>query len=236
MSISGSENMVGRSGDFALSKEEFNRLLNTFDNIHEKAIIALATTTGIRRKDLVELKRNNYDSTTRKLTFYEHKKDSYHTIKIPSRHTVLLLNDHIVTSAPSEWLFPSPLSSACHVSVRHVYNLFIKHLGMAGLQERPFHSLRATFLQLCESGGVDFRITTRIMNIKGDTACGNYHKKGWRPTPKEMQELAINKPLLTGILTEKEIEMIKLMEVAEKHYDAPSVGEIKDAAKKMPFL
>lgn len=205
-------NMVGRSGDFALSKDELARLLDTFKDVHEKAIIALAVTTGIRRKDLVEIKRSNYNSSTRKLTFYEHKKDGYHTIKIPLKLTILLLNDHIATSVYSEWLFPSPLSSEYHVSVRHEFDLFNRHLVMAGLNRRPFHSLRATFLQLCESAGVDFHTTTGIMNIRGDTACGNYHKREWRPTPEEMKDVAINKPLLTGILTENEIKMIKLME------------------------
>jgi len=47
-----------KSGQHALTPEEVEVLLLTFDNIQDKALIALAVTLGLRREDLVNIKSN----------------------------------------------------------------------------------------------------------------------------------------------------------------------------------
>ena len=222
--------MVGRSGDFALSEDEVHKLLNSFDNIHEKAIFALATVTGIRRNDLVSIKRRDFDSNNGIITFFEHKKGAYHSIRIPSRNTISMLNEHLASCKASEWLFPSPRKSRefknSHISGRHVFDLFNEHLVLAGLKERPLHSLRATCLQLSLAKGWNFMCGIKLLNIHADTADDNYDRRDCRPTKEDMKNAALD----------MSFDYDDSMRVAENHYNAPSRREMEEIAEEKPLF
>jgi len=180
------------SGEYALNIDEITRLLNTFDNIHEKAIIALDIVTGLRRLDVVSLERTNYVPTEATLKFYEHKKDAYRSIFIPSKTVIDILNEHLLESIESKWLFPSPIKIDSHISSRHVYDVFNEHLELAGLERRPFHSLRATCFQLAKASDWDMMFGSSLLGIG--------------------------------------------LQIAEEHYDAPSVGDMQAEARNKPLF
>lgn len=87
-----------RSGQHALTTEEVKTLLLTFDDIHEKALIALAIAIGARREDLVQIKVKDFHPEKNSITYYEHKKKRTRTVFIPSMETVQLLQMHIKTT------------------------------------------------------------------------------------------------------------------------------------------
>jgi integrase len=185
-----------KSGQHALTAKQAKELLLTFSNIQDKAMIALAMSVGLRREDLVNVKRKDFNPKEGTITYFEHKKKRTRTVYIPSQETIQLLIMHIQACRKSEWLFPSPKVTGkfknSHISSRQVYDILNEHLDNAGMGTRPFHALRATCYKICKEAG-------------------------W--TPRMAAEL------LGDSIT-----------VAEVHYGAPSVGEMQEAAKKMPIL
>jgi integrase len=49
-----------KSGQHALTEKQVKDLLLSFNNLQDKAMIALAISIGLRREDLVNVKRNDY--------------------------------------------------------------------------------------------------------------------------------------------------------------------------------
>ncbi|HZK71268.1 MAG TPA: site-specific integrase [Clostridia bacterium] len=185
-----------KSGQHALTIDEVKALLLTFDNLQDKAMIALTLSTGLRREDVVNIQSRNFDAKEGSITFMEHKNKKIRTIYIPSQETIQLITMHLKTCRPSEWMFPSPRDTPFfknkHVSSRHAYNVFNEHLKKAGISQRPFHAMRATAYKIAQASGWTPRMAAELL---GDS-----------------------------------------LEVAEIHYGAPSVGDMKDAARKMPFF
>lgn len=157
-----------KTGRDALTLGEVEKLLESFNNIQDKAIIQLAIATGLRRTDVVNIKRNDINLTSGTLTYYEHKKRRTRTINIPSKSTIHTINMHLNSCKKSKWLFPSPINTKedKHISDRQIYDIFNEHLDIIKIKRRPFHSLRATCIKLCELAGWKDRETAELT---GDT-------------------------------------------------------------------
>ena len=183
------------SGQHALDEKQVKTLLLTFDDIQEKALIALAVALGLRREDLVNIKRKDYDSQKKTLTYFEKKKKRTRSLRIPSQEAVQLLNMHLKTCRSSQWLFPSPKMTGIyknsHVSSRHVYDIFNEHLDIAGIDRRPFHSLRASCYKLAQSKGWSMRKAAELLGDTLRVAENHYNA----PSKREMEEIAEEKPL-----------------------------------------
>jgi integrase len=185
-----------KSGQHALDEKQVRSLLLSFDNIQDKAMVALAITMGLRREDLVNVKRKDYDAQNKKLTYFEMKKKRTRTMRIPSQETVQLLNMHLRTCRSSQWLFPSPKETGryknAHVSSRHVYDVYNEHLDIIGIERRPFHSLRATCYKLAQAKGWSMRKAAELLGDTLRVAETHYNA----PSRREMEEIAEEKPLL----------------------------------------
>lgn len=189
-----------RTGQYALSKGELKRLLNSFYDINNKAIIHLAASSGLRRYDIVNIKRNDYDERTGTLTYYEHKKRKTRTIRVPSdaaRATMnIYLNIRDNKYPSNNWLFPSPLKTANykdkHISDRHVYDIYNEHLELIGIERRPFHSLRATCIKMCDEAGWEAYETAELVGDKVATILEHY----MTPSKSQMSEIADNKQIM----------------------------------------
>lgn len=190
------ENQPYKTGVFALTVDQLDKLLLTFDSVQDKAMIALAATIGLRREDLVCIRRNDYDPVNGTITYYEHKKRKTRTVFIPSQKVIQLLNMHIKASRKNEWLFPSPKEIGryknAHVSSRHVYDVYNEHLAKAGIKSpsgrntRPFHSLRATCYKLCQKKGWTQRQACELIGDSLRVAEEHYNA----PSEEEMRTLA----------------------------------------------
>ena len=185
-----------KTGRDALTPKQVQDLLSSFDSISEKALIHLVIATGLRRIDVVCLKRGEINTETGKLHYWEHKKRRPRDIKIPSREALQSIKMHLNSCRKSEWLFPSPLNSKgfkdMHISDRHAYDIFNEHLDKIKIHRRPFHSLRATCIKLCESAGWKPEETAELV---GDTV-RVIQEHYQTPSEEQMDELARSKPIL----------------------------------------
>ncbi len=185
-----------KTGRDALTYKQVQDLLSSFDSISEKALIHLVIATGLRRIDVVSLKRNDFNPDTGELIYYEHKKRRTRKIVIPSKEAIHYLRMHLTSSRKSEWLFPSPLKGKQykdkHISDRQAYDIFNEHLDRIKIQRRPFHSLRATCIKLCEAAGWKPEETAELV---GDTV-RVIQEHYQTPSEEHMGELARSKPVL----------------------------------------
>ena len=185
-----------KSGRDALTKHQVEKLLLSFDRTYEKALIHLTIAAGLRRIDVVNLKRNDFDPDTGKLIFYEHKKRRTREITIPSQEAIQSLRLHLNSSRKSKWLFPSPLLGKKykdnHVSDRQAYDIFNEHLDKIGLKRRPFHSLRATCIKLCDEQGWTAVETAELVGDTVRVVQEHYQT----PSNEQMNNLAKNKPII----------------------------------------
>ena len=184
-----------KSGQHALDEKQVKKLLLTFDNIQDKAMIALAVAIGLRREDLVNIKKKDYDPQKKTILYFEQKKKRTRTLRIPSQETVQLLNMHLKTCRNSQWLFPSPKQTGiyknAHISSRHVYDVLNEHLDKAGIERRPFHSLRATCYKLAQAKGWSMRKAAELLGDSLRVAEEHYNA----PSRQEMEDIAEEKPL-----------------------------------------
>lgn len=187
-----------KSGELALNKDEIKKLLDAITDIHYKALIALDIVTGLRRNDIVSLRRENYNPDDCIISFYEHKKDAMRTINVPSEYVISLLNEHLELCRQSEWLFPSPKATGCyenaHVSPRQAYDVFNEYLELAGLERRPFHALRATCYQLALDSDWNMSQSSEQLGITLRVAECHYNDSD-ALSVGEMQNLCVEKPL-----------------------------------------
>ena len=184
-----------RCGQYALTEGQIERLLLSFTNLQDKACIALSISTGIRREDIVKIKRNDFDPENGTITFYESKKKRTRTIYIPSPETIQLLIMHLNSCRQSIWLFPSPRKSGDvsknHVSGRHMYDVLNQQLELIGLERRPYHALRASCYKLCQKAGWSSR---KACELLGDTlTVAELHYNA--PSIEEMHAIAVERPL-----------------------------------------
>lgn len=185
-----------KSGQHALSPDEVEALMLTFDNISDKSMIGLAISAGVRREDIVNIKSRDFDSITGSITFYEHKKHKIRTIYIPSAEVVQLITMQLNVCRHSDWLFPSPRTTPHfknkHISGRHIYDIFNEHLDKAKIPRRPFHSLRATAYKLVQKQGWTPRMAAELL---GDSITVSEMHYG-APSISEMISAARNTEVL----------------------------------------
>jgi integrase len=188
-----------KSGQHALTKEQVNKLLLSFSNLQDKAMVALAIAIGLRREDLVSIKRNDYkynpETDRGTITYYERKKKRTRTVFIPSPETVQLLNMHLNSCRKNEWLFPSPLATEtfkdAHVSSRHAYDVLNDRLDICKIERRPFHALRATCYKLAKARKWSPREAAELLGDSLRVAEEHYAA----PSVDDMQKAAEEKPL-----------------------------------------
>jgi integrase len=185
-----------KTGRDALTLKQVQDLLSSFDSISEKALIYLVIATGLRRIDIVNIKRNDFNPDTGRLKYYEHKKRRTRDITIPSNEAIHTLRMHITSCRKSEWLFPSPLQGKmykdAHISDRQAYDIFNEHLDRIKIHRRPFHSLRATCIKMCEAAGWKPEETAELV---GDTV-RVIQEHYQTPSEEQMDEIARRKPII----------------------------------------
>lgn len=183
-----------KTGQFALTSGQVEKLLKSFDSLQDKAMISLAIAIGLRREDLVRVKQK--DVNLPHITYYERKKKRTRTVTIPSDEIVQTLRMHLNTVRKSEWLFPSPKTTGrfktAHVSSRHAYDVFNEHLDKIGVKRRPVHSLRATCYKMLQTAGWKERQACEMLGDSLRVAQEHYDA----PSDEEMSELAKNKQII----------------------------------------
>lgn len=182
------------SGQKALTQDQVHKfLLHVTDLIH-LGLFQLAIVSGIRREDIVRIKKSDMNLQMQCVTFYESKKRRTKTIYIPV--TVANTLQMICNVNKKEvYLFPGnseKVGGRGHLSGRNAYNLLQRYLREAGLESRPFHSLRATCVKLCQKRGWSVEQTAEHI---GDTI-SVIQEHYAIPSSQEMRETVSAKPIL----------------------------------------
>lgn len=133
-----------KSGEKALSKKEYEKLISVIDNLEDELLIKMAITTGLRREDLCNVRISNINLTDGILTFHEQKKKTDRPIYL-NPDVIQLIKKFIKTQEKRDYLF-----SYCG---RSAYRHLNKWCVVAGIPERPFHALRATCVKFCQAAG-----------------------------------------------------------------------------------
>ena len=172
-----------RTGQKALTLNEYEKLMEVVDNIQDELLIKLAVTTGIRREDVCSIKINNIELDNGTLTYYEAKKRRWRTIYL-DKSVVLLITKFLKTVEKRDDLF----SFTGRTAYRHL-NKFCR---VAGIPERPFHALRATCVKFCQRNGWT---PEQVSELTGDSIRTIQEHYG-TPSDMEMKEVIRGRPII----------------------------------------
>jgi integrase len=182
----------GTSGEHALNEPEVRALLSKINHYEDKTLLVLAITTGIRREDIVKIELHGIDFEKGEVKYWEAKKKRPWVVPIGSE-TKVTLESHVRTLPKgTRWLFPNRCHPKNHISGRTAYNIFQRWLVIAGLEHRPFHTLRATCIKLCQKRGWT---PEQVSALTGDSI-RTIQEHYVTPTNQEMIEVATTKPIL----------------------------------------
>ena len=146
-----------KSGEKALSRKEYEKLISVIDNIEDDLLIKMAITTGLRREDLLNVKIGNINLRDCLLTFHEQKKGIDRTIHL-NPDIVQLIKKFLNTQEKRKNLFSFSGSTA--------YRHLNRWCRIADIPQRPFHALRATCVKFCQMAGWS---ATEVSHLTGDT-------------------------------------------------------------------
>jgi len=177
-----------KSGEKALTREEYDKLIAVITDLQDELLIKLAVATGIRREDLCNLKFDNVNLIDAKLTYYEAKKSRDRTIDLPDSIIVLirkfynsLEKEHL---KKREYLFD--------FVGRTAYRHFNEWCVVAGIPERPFHALRATCIKFCHAAGWSDEQISKLTGDKISTIQEHY----MTPSVDEMRAVTQQKAIV----------------------------------------
>ena len=168
-----------KSGEKALTPKEVELFLASVTDLRDLAMFQIAISGGLRRDDIVHVMKADIDFEEKMLSFHEKKKKRIHTVYLSDK--VLTTIKMVFNAYPHEKdkrLFP--------ISSKTAYNKFQEYLIRAGLEKRPFHSLRATCIKLCQAKGWSETKTASLVGDRVSTIQEHY----LTPSKAEMKEMA----------------------------------------------
>jgi integrase len=168
----------------ALTRSEYERILAKIDNTEDELMMKFAVSTGMRREDMFAVKIADINLDKKKVTFIEHKKHGrLRTIDLEDA-VVLLIKKHLKHVRQGQKRLFS-------FTGRTGYTHFQKWCIAAGVEPRPFHTLRATCAKFCQAAGRKEQETAELL---GDTK-EVVHLYYTTPSDDEMAEVAREKPI-----------------------------------------
>lgn len=182
----------GTIGQYALTEPEVLRLLGGIRHLEDEALLILTLATGIRREDVVSIELGRVDLEHGKVSYWESKKRRDWTAWIDGEPLRRITQYVRTLPRGSRWLFPSPRLPDRHATGRHAYDVLQRWLHEAGLEERPFHALRSTFIKLAQKRGWS---PERVSRQTGDSIRviqAHYST----PSDDEMRETVRERPIL----------------------------------------
>ena len=183
-----------RSGQHALTDEELQLVLRHAPSYSDEVLFRLAVATGLRREDIVRLRWSDVDFENRRVSWYEQKKRRNRSVYVSPDVVESLRklrssseNDHYLFTGSSDRKYGKG-----HLTGKTAYNRYHAALRAAGLKERPFHSLRATCIKLCQKRG--WTITQAAEHV-GDTV-RVIEQHYLAPSDGEMRSATSERPII----------------------------------------
>jgi len=114
--------------------------------LEDRVMIMLAVSLGLRRSDLVRVKTANINFAVHRLTYLEKKKgDRIRVVPIGVK-----LEQEMKMLIKT---LPKNQDTLFSFKDRQAYNRFAALCERAGIEQRPFHALRATCVKFCQANG-----------------------------------------------------------------------------------
>ena len=184
-----------KTGEKALTRKEFDKVMETVDVFEDEVMLLLAVSTGIRREDIGHSPKKNtgiriedikeLEGGNWELSFFEHKKNRIWTV--PLNEKMMRKIKQLINSRgkqQSEFLI-SYSGRTCHRRLQ-------EYCKKAGVEPRPFHALRATCIKFCQAAGWS---AEQVSRLTGDTiAVIQEHYS--TPSTSEMNEVTRDKPII----------------------------------------
>jgi integrase/recombinase XerD len=171
---------------------------------HKDMFVFACYAGGIRISDLLQLRIERYDRTTKVISFFVHKTKNDHTIKLPKR-AVQIIESYIPNGKTSGYIFGlldesvfnasedlllTKISSATAHANKNLKTIKEK----AGIEKSGgFHSSRHTFGTLAVSNGIGIQMISKIMVHSNLTTTLGYAKIIDAQMYSEMDKMDINK-------------------------------------------
>ncbi len=173
------------SGEKALTRGEYDKVLAKIDNLEDELMLRLAVSTGIRREDLFNIKIADIDLDEEKpkLVFYESKKRRSRSIDLELPVAQLIRKFLKTIVRKRELLFS--------FTGRTGWTHFNDWCEAAGVERRPFHTLRATCAKFCQKAGRSPESTAKLLGDNLETVQIYYQT----PSADEMAEDAKERPI-----------------------------------------
>ena len=148
-----------RTGEYALTRGEYEKVLQVAGTIEDRVMVMLAVSLGLRRGDLVRIKVSDVDLKNSMISYHEKKKgDRVRNIPIGPRMALELKILMQTLPGDQEALFT--------IKDRQAYNRWVRLCDLAGIPRRPFHSLRATAIKFAQARGWT---PEQVAELTGDT-------------------------------------------------------------------
>ena len=184
------------SGEKALTRKEYDKLLLVIGNYEDELFLKMAVTTGLRRQDLASVKIGDIDLKEQMLYFHESKKNINRPIPLSDEICLLITKYlHKTSGKPKDNLFSCTGTQMYRRFNGYDDNKKVHHIGYfdkAGIANRPIHAFRATAIKwMKEAGYTD----PQIMSITGDTLAV-IQQHYMTPSMDEMRAAVKEKPIL----------------------------------------
>jgi site-specific recombinase XerD len=138
-----------------ISEEEVIRILKASTNIKHKAILATIYSAGLRRSELINLRKHDIDFD-KKMVFIRHGKGKKDRTSVLSDSLIIVLERYLEKHKPNYWLFEGP--SRKQYSGTSIINILKKAGKRAGINKNISpHTLRHSFATHLLEQGVDLR-------------------------------------------------------------------------------
>ena len=145
-----------------LSESEIVKIIEAIENIKHKAIIATIYSAGLRRSELINLRKQDVDFD-KNIIFIRGAKGKKDRISILSETNALLLKQYLKSHYPNYWMFEGPDRNK--YSTSSIAKVLNQATAKAGLNKTVTpHMLRHSFATHLLEQGVDMRY---IQNLLG---------------------------------------------------------------------
>lgn len=137
---------------------------------HLKPLVMVALGTGLRKRELLDLRRDQVD-LSRGLVVASHTKGKRNR-EIPMAPQVLnILREACRGKGTNDYMFPNPLTGKPYTDIKHSFDTACANAGIEGLW---WHDLRATFGTRLGAAGTGLRTIMDLMGHKDPKTCLRY--------------------------------------------------------------
>jgi integrase len=181
-----------KSGEKALTHKEYDTLIDSIADLEDELLIKLAVATGLRREDICNVLVSNIDLENNTLIFFESKKNITRPIFL-SDSIVTLIRKYLKTIPQGGYKrkYKKQIVAGFLFSIqgRSAYRHFNYWCKIAGIDERPFHALRATCIKFAHDAHWSDEQISKLTGDKISTIQEHY----MTPSNDEMRQAAKEK-------------------------------------------